>query len=333
LRDSQGINDPGCSASRRSVAVSAGGSSFLSLLPRPRNSPLRRGTSIREFEAEFPDEEACLRFLFEKRFGADLPCPRCRTTTEWVQRPARKACQSACCGSWVHPLRGTVFHASRKIGLKGWFRAILFAANATGTPTASFLRRYFDLSHKAAFRMATRLRLQMALQELPRIVGEAEGHVHLAEFRVNRIRRMVPSDAKRKLVLIVSDGRHTAFAIPRNSRPEEVFRAIRPKIPSNATIHCADEALYRKLRRYRQQWYRIVLAGPDARLAEIRSEISILVAKRVIGRLYKHVIAPNLWAYLNEQGFRLNAPHDRSLFWTTLEQFPELRIASSAREA
>lgn len=175
--------------------------------------------------------------------------------------------------------------------------------------------------------MATRLRLQMALRELSRIVGEAEGHVHLAEFRVKRIRRVVPRDPKRKLVLIVSDGRHVAFAVPRNSRPEEIFRAIRPKIPSGSTIHCASEALYRKLRRYCQLWHRVVLAGPDARPAEIRSEISILVAKRVIGRIYKHVIAPNLWAYLNEQSFRLNAPHDRSLFWTTLEQFPEARIS------
>ena len=59
-----------------------------------------------------------------------------------------------------------------------------------------------------------------------------------------------------------------------------------------------------------------------ARSAAIRSEISVIIAKRVLRRLYSHVAVSQLGTYLNEQSFRANAVQDRSLFWSAIEAFP-----------
>jgi transposase len=289
------------------------------------NNPLRRGLGLAEFEAAFPDERACLAHVFAQRYGFDLPCPVCDRSTTWTPR-ANHAFGSRCCDSRIYPRGATIFHGSSR-SLRSWFHAIQIASNATGTPSVSFFARYFGVSHKAAFRMAQQIRLQMAHQERPRTLGGFGRPVYLAETYVKRVRRTADQKVIRKPVLSLVDTRSVGFAVLKSLRPAEVFRAIRAKVAPGTPLICADDALFCRLSGYRQRWHRVVLADMGARPLGMRSEVSLVVAKWVLRKLYGHVGEAQLGAYLEEQAFRTNAPHDKALFWTIMERFPDVRKA------
>ena len=290
--------------------------------PIPPGCALKKGTGVDEFEIAFPDDEACMAYIFAKRYGQGFRCPKCGNAAEWISRKDSPVYASRCCGSLIYPQRGTIFQRSRRLPLKEWFRGLLFAANSTGTPGAKFFRRYFDLSAKAAVRMANKIRLQMALQEGDRVIGGAGDNIYLSEVSFLRVRRLARTGYKRKRVISLSDGCEVGFIVPESSQASHIMRALAPRVKPDAVLHCADEALYKRLVRCGKGLHKVVRAEPDSRPAAMRSEISVIIAKRVLRRLYSHVTVGQLGTYLNEQSFRANAVRDRSLFWSAIEAFP-----------
>ena len=290
--------------------------------PIPPDCALRKGTGLDKFEEAFPDDQACLEHIFAKRYGQGSCCPKCGNPADWISSTVPAVFVSRCCRRLIHPLRGTIFQRSRRLPLKDWFRGLLIAANSTGTPGPKFYRRYFDLSVKAAVGMANKIRWQMALQENDRVIGGAGGGIYLSEVSFLRVRRLARTGYKQKLVISLSDGCDVGFVVPESSQASHIMRALAPRVRPDAVLHCANEALYRRLARCGKGSHTVVRAGPDFRHAAMRSEISVIIAKRVLRRLYSHVGARHLGVYLNEQSFRANAVRDRSLFWSAIEAFP-----------
>lgn len=300
--------------------------------PIPPDCALRKGTGVDKFEQAFPDDQACLAHIFTKRYGQGFRCPKCGNAAEWISSKNSPVFASLCCGQQIYPLRGTIFQRSRKLPLREWFRGMLFAANSTGTPGGKFYRRYFDLSAKAAVGMANKIRLQMALQEDARVIGGAGGNIYLSEVRFLRVRRLARTGYKQKRVISLSDGCEVGFIVPESSQASHIMLALAPRVKPDAIIHCADEALYRRLMRCGKGLHKVVRAEPESRQAAMRSEISIIIAKRVLRRLYTHVAVGHLGSYLNEQSFRANADRDRSLFWSAIEAFPTPLVFGSSKD-
>ena len=215
--------------------------------PIPPDCALRKGTGIDEFEIAFPDDQACLAYIFAKRYGQGFACPKCGNAADWISREDARVYASRCCGRLIYPQRGTMFQRSRKLPLKEWFRGLLFATNSTGTPGAKFYRRYFELSAKAAVRMANKIRLQMALRESDRVIGGAGDNIYLSEVRFLRVRRLARTGYKSKRVISLSDGCKVAFIVPECSQASHIMRALAPRVKPDAVLHCADEALYKRL--------------------------------------------------------------------------------------
>lgn len=300
--------------------------------PIPPDCALRRGTGVDEFESAFPDDRACLAHIFAKRYGQGFSCPKCGNAAEWISLKDSSVYASRCCGRLLYPQRGTIFQRSRKLLLKEWFRGLLFAANSTGTPGAKFYCRYFDLSAKAAVRMANKIRLQMARQEDDRVIGGAGDNIYLSEVSFLRVRRLARTGYKRRRVISLSDGCEVGFVVPESSQASHIMRALAPRVKPDAVFHCADEALFKRLVRCGKGLHKVVRAEPDSRPAAMRSEISVIIAKRVLRRLYGHVAAGQLGTYLNEQSFRANAVRDRSLFWSAIKAFPAPPVFGSCMD-
>jgi transposase-like protein len=74
-----------------------------------------------EFEAMFPDEEACRRYLIEVRWGGQPQCGKCGHDDTWELSNGRFECRR--CGHQTSVTAGTVLHKTRK-PLRMWFRAI-----------------------------------------------------------------------------------------------------------------------------------------------------------------------------------------------------------------
>ena len=69
-----------------------------------------RPSSLPEFEARFPDDAACARWLFEKRWTAGFRCPGCGHDKGWELRRGTLLVEYARCRRQTSVTAGTVLH-------------------------------------------------------------------------------------------------------------------------------------------------------------------------------------------------------------------------------
>ena len=82
-----------------------------------------------EFSAQFPDDAACLDYLWRARFSPDgtrARCPRCETERAFKRydmSTRRQSWNCTACGHYIHPTAGTIFEKS-STSLQLWFYAM-----------------------------------------------------------------------------------------------------------------------------------------------------------------------------------------------------------------
>src|SRR5919205_4674649 len=117
--------------------------------------------SLPEFEARFPDEAACARWLLEKRWPDGFRCPVCGHDQAWELGRERLTLQCAACGRQVSVTAGTVLHGSH-LPLRTWFLAAWMMATHKNGISARQL--WFQLglgSYKSAWLLVRKLRRAM----------------------------------------------------------------------------------------------------------------------------------------------------------------------------
>lgn len=120
--------------------------------------------TITRFNKEFPNDDACLRFLFEAR--QLKACPRCGTEPKFYKLKDRKCYSCMHCALHIYPTAGTIFHKS-ETPLKSWFFAIFLFGNSKNGVSAKELERHLGVTYKTAWRMAKQIRSLMADNENP----------------------------------------------------------------------------------------------------------------------------------------------------------------------
>lgn len=113
----------------------------------------------------FPDQEACIAHLEKVRWGDSPKCPHCesvdisRKKENGIGRVGRWHCSD--CGASFRVTCGTVFHRS-KVNLQKWFLAISLILNAKKSLSSHQLARDLRLNQKTAWYIMTRIRAEMA---------------------------------------------------------------------------------------------------------------------------------------------------------------------------
>lgn len=126
----------------------------------PTIEDAKASITIREFLAQFSDDEKCLEHLFNVRFKQGHVCPKCTKAAKWYRIQAERAYSCQWCGHHLHPTVGTPFEDSRT-PLQLWFYAIyLFTTSRHGVP-AKELERQLGVTYKTAWRMAHLIRQHM----------------------------------------------------------------------------------------------------------------------------------------------------------------------------
>jgi transposase len=91
---------------------------------RRQTIPPQQKYTIKQFQAEFPDDDACLDYLMHKRFpGAVALCTTCKVDRKHYRVTGRTCYACPVCGSHLFPLAGTIFHKS-STSLTTWFYVI-----------------------------------------------------------------------------------------------------------------------------------------------------------------------------------------------------------------
>ncbi len=108
----------------------------------------------------FPDDDACLEYLFKERYGPKFECPRCGKVRT-LYRLSKRTAYSCQCGEHIYPMVGTPFFRTH-VPLQKWFYAMyLFTSTQRGV-SANELQRQLGVRFKTASRMANEIRTYLA---------------------------------------------------------------------------------------------------------------------------------------------------------------------------
>src|SRR5436305_5389119 len=130
--------------------------------------------SLPEFEARFPDDAACARWLLAKRWPDGFRCPACGHDKGWEQARERTTVRCPACERQVSVTAGTVLHGSH-LGLRTWFLAAwLMATHANGISARQLWRQLGLGSYKSAWLLVRKLRRAMVDPDREPLAGLVE---------------------------------------------------------------------------------------------------------------------------------------------------------------
>lgn len=118
--------------------------------------------TFKQFQAEYPNDDACLFKLMEVRHGGtEIECPGCKAKARFHLMSNRKAFACQLCGHHIYPCAGTIFHKS-STKLTTWFFAMYLMTSTRHGVAAKEIERQTGVTYKTAWRMCHELRRLMA---------------------------------------------------------------------------------------------------------------------------------------------------------------------------
>ena len=279
--------------------------------------------TIDELHTQFPDDNACLDFMFEQFYGDLAACPRCGVVKPRFYRVRNRKCY-ACndCGYQLSPLANTIFHKS-ETSLKKWFYAIfLFGVGKNGV-SAKELERHLGVTYKTAWRMAKQIRLMMQ-EDGNMLSGIVEADETYIGGKQPEAKGTLWSN-KTAVVGIVEKqkgtGKVKAFTT-RHADATVTLPFLRANIQAGSTLHTDDSRIYSRVKRdFTHEFVN------HSKLEYVKSGVHTNTIEGFWGQLKRsidgtyHCVSPKyLQLYVNEFVFRYN--------YRTSAAFPALMKAA-----
>jgi transposase len=283
-----------------------------------------------EFMREFPDDDACLEWLWQERYSPDgkhADCPKCDREhvpfKHYRTKQRRQTWTCTKCGHHVQPTAGTIFEGS-STSLHLWFYAIHLMTSTRCGISAKQLERELGVTYKTAWRIFNRIRNELMSDhdgtplsgdvEIDKTSVEGRPRVHMDRSAAAKLR-----ERSRATVLgMVERGGRIRLRVLASRRGPELQRAVRDSIASISRIYTDDWPAYKPLSREFAghstvpHSTRIFVVG-DAHTNTVEGFFGNL--KTSIRGTYKHVSPRWLQSYLDEFAWRYNHRHDsRAMF-------------------
>jgi len=149
--------------------------------------------TFKQFQAEYPDDTACLTKLMEINFGGtNIFCPECGVRSQFHMMSTRRAFACQECGHHIYPCADTIFHKSRT-KLTHWFFAMYLMTSTRHGVAAKEVQRQIGVTYKCAWRMCHELRKLMATAD---DTGSMHGHVEVDETFVGGVQSQKDRNAR-----------------------------------------------------------------------------------------------------------------------------------------
>lgn len=205
--------------------------------------------------SRFPDQEACIEFLENVRWGDAPNCPHCGVTSVARKSESDRVGRWNCygCGSSFNVLSGTIFEKTR-LPLQKWFLAIGILVNAKKSVSSCQLARDLDLNQKSAWYMQQRIRAAMLTDEgelLQGIVEADETYVGGKRRRPNRrdddngtgksARFTGRGTKKVPVASAVERGGRVVARVVENASRTSLEKLIRRHVDGNGAVLITDE--------------------------------------------------------------------------------------------
>jgi transposase len=307
--------------------------------PVNRNRPTRAKSSdsrytLMDFMRDFPDDAACLEWLWRNRHSPDgihAHCPRCekeRAFQRYATHQQRQSWTCTACGHHLHPTAGTIFKKS-STSLHLWFYAMYLMTSTRCGISAKQLERELGVTYKTAWRMAKEIRTELMKDDGVALDGEVEAdETYIGGKAKNRhaakrdgIRGRGATGKVAVFGVAQRKGRVAVATVP-NVSTATLLPHIQQRVIPASTIYTDELKSYDGLARVGYQHCRVhhaahVYVSGEAHTNTIEGFWSLV--KRGIGGVYHAVSAKHLQSYLDEYAWRYNHREDgRAMFETLL---------------
>jgi transposase-like protein len=265
--------------------------------------------SINDFLKRYPNDEACLKELYDNRYPEGVNCVKCKKLTKHYPLKGRKTYSCGFCATHISPLTNTIFEKS-SVSLKLWFYAIFLMVKTKSGISAKQLERELGVSYKTAHRMFKLIRTLMAEEHsmLSGIVeidetyvggkGKNRAHEWKADVQKEILWGAVERKGKAYMKHIPDTGKYT------------LIKQIKDNINPTAHIMSDELSAYKHLYdfgfynhhsvNHSNQEYGRGLVHNNT-IEGVWSQL-----KRGITGVYRHVSKEYLQDYANEFAFRYN---------------------------
>jgi transposase-like protein len=276
-----------------------------------------------DFMRQFPDDAACLAYLWERHYATDdanhAICPKCGQVRKFHRVASRPSYSCDTCGQHVHPTANTIMHKS-STSLQLWFHAIFLMAQTRCGISAKQLERELGVTYKTAWRMFTLIRNQLMTQDDASLAGSVEadetyvggkqrgapaGRVH-----AGRSHRGGRSRGQKQPVfgMVERKGRVHAYPVTDVSSANLVG-GIRKHVQQDSIVYTDTFAGYRAMKHETFDHRQINHAAGRYVIGDIHTNTIegfwSLVKTGIVGT-HRHVSKKWLQGYLNEYAWRYN---------------------------
>ncbi len=279
---------------------------------------------VKNFDKDFPTDNACLEWLFKFRWPDGVNCVKCGRITHYYRIENRTCYCCEFCGTQVYPMAGTIYQDTKLDHLRLWFKAVAHMSVTRCGISSRQLSRDLGVTTKTGYRMWKQIRSKLSSGEGIKFVG----HVEIDETYIggkSKGKRGRGAGGKTVVLGIVErKGRVKGIIIP-DVKAKTLVPEIEVNVSKDATVYTDDLPSYNNLEnagfdhKTVAHSQKIYVSAGNIHTNSIEGFWSQL--KRSIDGTYHHVTAEHLQGYVDEYSFRYSHRNDeKPMFLTMLEQ-------------
>ncbi len=297
--------------------------------------PKAQKYTAKQFDVDFPTDDACLEYVMEKRWPKGIAfCVVCKTEQRHYRVSGRTAYACQGCGNHIFPLAGTIFHKS-STSLRTWFYVIRLMASTRVGVSAKQIQRETGVTYKCAWRMMKQIRQLM--DEQIKLHGPVEmDESYFGAPDANKHRGLIRQQGKTTVFGIVERrGRVIARVLP-DATKESILPVVGEVLPPRTMIYSDQSATLEQVRwmgmshKHKTVNHSERYVDGDAHTNTIDGFWSLV--KRGITGVYYQVGIDYLQSYLNEYSFRYNRRKVMRPMFSLLAERTTEQVCPCARE-
>ncbi|MFZ0332601.1 MAG: IS1595 family transposase [Candidatus Acidiferrales bacterium] len=279
--------------------------------------------TLKDFFEKFPDNNACLEYLKEKRYpGGVTQCAKCGVERKHHRVTGRPAYACDYCGKMISPMARTIFEKS-STSLRTWFYAMYLMGSTRCGISAKQIQRETGVTYKTAWRMFKQIRSLLSEGDMQLEGPTVEiDETYMGGRRKGRAGRPMRGDlVKTPVVAIVQrKGKVVAKTLP-DATGSSILPVVRRHVVPESVIYTDEYAVYQGLHTMQQDdgspmgfCHGTVCHSSgeyvrgDAHVNSV--EGFWMLIKTGIRGVYHSVSTKYLQSYLDEYSFRYNRRHE-----------------------
>ena len=285
--------------------------------------------TIDSFNAQFPDDAACLDWLKEQFYpGGVGPCEKCQKDRKHHKVTGRPAYACDYCGSMISPMAGTIFEKTTT-PLRKWFYAMyLMSATRCGI-SAKQIQRETGVTYKTAWRMFKQIRTLMSedislegdhIEMDEAYLGGLDKNRHFSKRKGDAGRA---ANGKQPVFGMVERGGRVVARVTPDVKAKTILPIVAERVLPESVIFTDDYPIYDGVvgmgngyTHNRINHSAKVYVMGDVHTNTIEGFWSLL--KRGIGGVYHAVSTKYLQTYCDEYSYRYNRRFDDKPMFASL---------------